>query len=63
MPIQAQNMPNQAQNMPIQTQNMPNQAQNTIRDATKNSPKIHTQNREKQTGETDKSASDLGPPK
>ena len=40
---QAQNMPNQAQNMPIQAQNMPNQAQNTIRDGTKNSPKIHKQ--------------------
>ena len=36
-------MPIQAQNMPIQAQNMPNQAQNTIRDGTKNSPKIHTQ--------------------
>ena len=50
MPNQAQNMPNQAQTMPIQAQNMPNQAQNmpnpaqnTIRDCTKNSPKIHTQ--------------------
>ena len=40
---QAQNMPNQAQNMPNQAQNMPNQAQNTIRDGTKNSPKIDTQ--------------------
>ena len=35
MPIQAQNMPNQAQNMP-------DLAQNTIRDCTKNSPKIRT---------------------
>ena len=43
MPNQAQNMPNQAQTMPIQAQNMPNLAQNTIRDCTKNSPKIHTQ--------------------
>ena len=36
MPIQAQSMPNQATNMP-------NQVQNTIREGTKNSPKIHTQ--------------------
>ena len=50
MPIQVQDMPNQAQTMRIQAQNMPNQAQNmpnlaenTIRDRTKNSPKIHTQ--------------------
>ena len=28
----------------VQAQNMPNQAQNTIRDDTKNSPKIQTQN-------------------
>ena len=43
MPNQAQNMPNQAQTMPIQAQNMPNLPQNTIRDRTKNSPKIHAQ--------------------
>ena len=43
MPIRDRNMPNQAQNMPKQDQIMPNQAQNTIRDGTKNSPKIHTQ--------------------
>ena len=43
MPVQAQNMPIQAQNMPNHVQNMPNQAQNTIRDGTKNSPKIHTE--------------------
>ena len=43
MPNQAQTMPIQAQNTPNQAQNMPNQAQNTIRDSTKNSPKIHAQ--------------------
>ena len=42
-PNKAKTMPIQAQNMPNQAQNMPNQAQNTIRDGTKNSPKIHTQ--------------------
>ena len=36
-------MPIRDQNMPKQDQIMPNQAQNTIRDDTKNSPKIHTQ--------------------
>ena len=45
VPNQAQNMPIQAQSMPIQAQNTPNQARNTIRNTTKNSPKIHTQSR------------------
>ena len=57
--------------MPIQAQNMPNQAQNTIRDGTKNSPKIHTQSQHSEFWATVKngrarlyrSASDQGPPK
>ena len=66
-PNKAQTMPIQAQNMPCQDQIMPNQAQNTIRDGTKNSPKIHTQSQHSEfwaterIGETYRSASDLGP--
>ena len=40
--------------MPIQAQNTPNQARNTIRNTTKNSPKIHTQSQHSEFGATAK---------